>query len=167
MCLNDLRAAGVTRCVRTVILNSMGSTEESKTVLSCFNVNGLSPQTEALSALSLSGNTHGSHPPRQKTTRQSVPLLVELGTTPLNPPPERCCHCTTENSPYSPPLALPILHPTLSHPLGNTLKVKLMNETDRLEEVDSFNLTEAFSSGKVFSVDVLDSLMAAVSHQEA
>ncbi|XP_062337499.1 calcium-activated potassium channel subunit alpha-1-like [Osmerus eperlanus] len=127
MCLNDLRAAGVTRCARTVILNSTGSTEDTQTLLSCFNVNGLSPQMEALSALSLSGNTHGSHPPRQKSTGQSVPLLVEL---------------------------------------VNILKVKLMNETDKLEEADSFPLTDAFSQGKVFSVDVLDSLMAAVSHQE-
>ena len=43
----------------------------------------------------------------------------------------------------------------------------LMNETERLEEADSLPLTEAFAQGKVFSVDVLDSLMAAVSHQEA
>ena len=86
MCLNDLRAAGVTRCARTVILNSTGSTEDTQTLLSCFNVNGLSPQTEAVSALSLSGNTRGSHPPGQVTTGQSVPLLVELGTANLPPP---------------------------------------------------------------------------------
>ena len=42
-----------------------------------------------------------------------------------------------------------------------------MNDTEGLEEEDSFPLTEDFSVGKVFSVDVLDSLMAAVSHQEA
>ncbi|XP_062327783.1 calcium-activated potassium channel subunit alpha-1-like [Osmerus eperlanus] len=120
LCLDDLLAVGVTRCSRTVILTSTGSTEDTQTLLSCFTLDSLSLQTEAPTTLSPSSNTQGLDP--QNTTGHSVPLLAEL---------------------------------------GNTLNVKLMNDTDGLEEEDSFPLTEDFSVGKVFSVDVLDSLMAA------
>ncbi|XP_067117105.1 calcium-activated potassium channel subunit alpha-1-like [Osmerus mordax] len=135
VCLDDLLAAGVTHCARTVILNSTGSTKDTQTVLSCYTLNSLSlqtedlsPQTDALTTLSLSSNYQGPHSPCQKTTRESIPLLVEI---------------------------------------DNTSNVKLMNETEGLEEADSLPLTEVFSQGKVFSVDVLDSLMAAMSHQKA
>lgn len=47
----------------------------------------------------------------------------------------------------------------------NSSNVCFVNEADSQEDFSSLTLTQAFSVGSVFSVDLLDSLMAAVSRQ--
>ena len=99
MCLDDLLAAGVTRCARTVILNATGSTHDTETFLTCYTLNSLqtealrpqtealNPQTEALRPQTEALNPQTEpHSPRLKPTTESIPLLLEIGTAPLTPP---------------------------------------------------------------------------------
>uniref|UniRef100_A0A4W5RF31 BK channel n=1 Tax=Hucho hucho TaxID=62062 RepID=A0A4W5RF31_9TELE len=157
LCGADLRALRVERCAMVVVLSSLSSSsdiepsmQDKETIHFCVNLYHIrfSPEPGPRSTLSHT-QSHGqglelghNHGPSHDTLDFShIPMIPEKAeVTPA----------------HSAGTAVPLLVE-----LVNSSNVCFVNEADSQEDFSSLTLTQAFSVGSVFSVDLLDSLMAA------
>uniref|UniRef100_W5NE14 Calcium-activated potassium channel subunit alpha-1-like n=1 Tax=Lepisosteus oculatus TaxID=7918 RepID=W5NE14_LEPOC len=150
LCRADLRALAVERCAMCVVLSpqracvSEPSLQDKEAILACVNLHCMS---------------FLDSPPRQPGGQAGAVYQMTWFTT--SSPDD--AHCS------SPPVAgnlkrslvttgaeIPLLME-----LANSSNVQFVNEVDSLEGFSDLHLTQAFSSGMVFSEEVLDSLISA------
>ncbi|KAL0979280.1 hypothetical protein UPYG_G00183140 [Umbra pygmaea] len=161
LCGADLRALTVERCCMAVVLSSLPSSsdimQDNETILCCVTLQRL--RFRPVAALrSIHSLTHGlPHNPnrRQPALQQEInhgcgPSQENLSHIPvLNKKQEIT---TADSAGPTFPLLVELVHSS---------NVCLVNDMDGQGEFFSLTLSQAFSSGSVFSVDLLDSLMAA------
>eukprot|EP00063_Salmo_salar_P051599 XP_014026434.1 PREDICTED: calcium-activated potassium channel subunit alpha-1-like isoform X2 [Salmo salar] len=164
LCGADLRALKLERCAMVVVLSSLSSSiyiepsmQDKETIHFCVNLYHIrfSPEPGPLCTLSHTqshghgqglelGHGFGGHnrgPSHDTLDFSHIPTIPEKAeVTPA----------------HSAGTTVPLLVE-----LVNSSNVCFVNEADSQEDFSSLTLTQAFSVGSVFSVDLLDSLMAA------
>ncbi|KAM6965342.1 calcium-activated potassium channel subunit alpha-1-like [Aplochiton taeniatus] len=177
LCGADLRALNVERSTMCVVLCSLSPAtasvpfmQDNDTILSCFNLYHLRfphvLRTTKTAQLTLPHVIAGrpsqgqeSGPPAGQSP-WAFPRGTSLGQAPTCresfSQPQKIPEAVELLSEHSSGATIPLLIE-----LVNSSNVRFVNEADSHVEFTSLTLTQAFSTGNVFSVDLLDCLMAA------
>ncbi|XP_029572461.1 calcium-activated potassium channel subunit alpha-1 [Salmo trutta] len=161
LCGADLRALKLERCAMVVVLSSLSSSiyvepsmQDKETIHFCVNLYHIrfSPEPGTLSHTQSHGHGQGLELGHGFGGRNRDPSHDTLDFSHIPTIPEKAEVTPTHSAGTTVPLLVELV---------NSSNVCFVNEADSQEDFSSLTLTQAFSVGSVFSVDLLDSLMAA------